>query len=145
MHDIRAIRENPQAFDEALRRRGLDALSAELIGLDDARKAATSAAQANQERRNALAKEIGGAKKAKDEARAAELMAEVARLKEEGPTLEAAQAEAGRILRRPTRGDPEPSEPGCARGRRRARQCRAPRLLRKRYQARHRPPAFRTR
>ena len=98
MHDIRAIRENPDAFDRDLERRGLAPLSAELVALDDARKTATSAAQANQERRNALAKEIGAAKKARDEARAAELMAEVARLKEEGPALEAAQAEAGRVL-----------------------------------------------
>jgi seryl-tRNA synthetase len=98
MHDIRAIRENPDAFDHALKRRGLPPLAAELIALDDARKAATSAAQENQERRNALAKEIGGAKKARDEARASELMAEVARLKDEGPTLEAAQAQAGKVL-----------------------------------------------
>ncbi|KQT07921.1 serine--tRNA ligase [Methylobacterium sp. Leaf399] len=98
MHDIRAIRENPDAFDGALRRRGLAPLAAELIALDDARKGAVSAAQANQERRNALSKEVGAAKKAKDEARAAELMAEVARLKDEAPSLETAQAEAGRML-----------------------------------------------
>ena len=98
MHDIRAIRDNPDAFDEALRRRGLAPLAADLIALDDARKSAISAAQANQERRNALAKEIGGAKKAKDEARAQDLMAEVARLKDEAPALEAAQAEAGKTL-----------------------------------------------
>ncbi|GJE38200.1 serine--tRNA ligase [Methylobacterium persicinum] len=98
MHDIRAIRENPDAFDRDLARRGLAPLSAELIALDEARKAAVSAAQANQERRNALAKEIGGAKKAKDEARAAALMAEVAALKEAGPGLEAAQDEAARAL-----------------------------------------------
>ena len=98
MHDIRAIRENPDAFDEALRRRGLSPLAVELIALDDARKSAISAAQANQERRNALAKEIGGAKKAKDEARAEALMAEVARLKDEGPALDAAQTEAGKAL-----------------------------------------------
>ncbi|MCJ2033348.1 serine--tRNA ligase [Methylobacterium sp. J-068] len=98
MHDIRAIRENPDAFDEALRRRGLSPLAAELIALDDARKSAVSAAQGNQERRNALAKEIGGAKKAKDEARAQELMAEVARLKEEAPALEDAQGETGKTL-----------------------------------------------
>lgn len=98
MHDIRAIRENPDAFDRDLARRGLPPLSAELIALDEARKAAVSAAQANQERRNALAKEIGGAKKAKDEARAAALMAEVAALKDAGPGLEAAQAEAGKVL-----------------------------------------------
>ncbi|GJE74722.1 serine--tRNA ligase [Methylorubrum suomiense] len=98
MHDIRAIRENPQGFDHDLSRRGLAPLSAELIALDDARKAAVSAAQANQERRNALSKEIGGAKKAKDEARAAALMAEVARLKDEAPGLEAAQGEAAKLL-----------------------------------------------
>ncbi|MGC5779629.1 serine--tRNA ligase [Methylobacterium sp. NFXW15] len=98
MHDIRAIRDNPDAFDHDLERRGLDPLSAALIALDEARKAAVSAAQANQERRNALAKEIGGAKKAKDEARATALMAEVAALKEAGPGLEAAQAEAGKAL-----------------------------------------------
>ena len=66
MHDIRAIRENPEAFDRDLERRGLSPLSAELVTLDDARKAAVSAAQAAQERRNALSKEIGAAKKAKD-------------------------------------------------------------------------------
>ncbi|TXN00144.1 serine--tRNA ligase [Methylobacterium sp. WL103] len=98
MHDIRAIRDNPEAFDRDLSRRGLDSLSAELIALDDARKAAVSAAQENQERRNARAKEIGAAKKAKDEARAAELMAEVAGLKEVGPALEKAQAEAAKTL-----------------------------------------------
>ncbi len=98
MHDIRAIRENPQGFDRDLERRGLAPLSAELIALDDARKGAVSAAQANQERRNALSKEIGGAKKAKDEARAADLMAEVARLKDEAPGLETAQGEAAKTL-----------------------------------------------
>ncbi|GJE80455.1 serine--tRNA ligase [Methylorubrum thiocyanatum] len=98
MHDIRAIRENPEAFDRDLERRGLSPLSAELIALDDARKGAVSAAQAAQERRNALSKEIGAAKKAKDEARAAELMAEVARLKEEAPGLDAAQAQAAKVL-----------------------------------------------
>ncbi|WP_264047682.1 serine--tRNA ligase [Methylobacterium flocculans] len=98
MHDIRAIRENPDAFDDALRRRGLAPLAADLIALDDARKSAISAAQGNQERRNALAKEIGGAKKARDEDRAQALMAEVARLKDEAPALEAAQAQAGTAL-----------------------------------------------
>jgi seryl-tRNA synthetase len=98
MHDIRAIRDNPDAFDRDLARRGLAPLSAELIALDEARKAAVSAAQANQERRNALAKEIGGAKKAKDEARAAALMEEVAALKAAEPTLKAAEGEAGKAL-----------------------------------------------
>ncbi|WP_457104866.1 serine--tRNA ligase [Methylobacterium sp. P5_C11] len=98
MHDIRAIRENPDAFDHDLQRRGLAPLSATLIDLDEARKASVSAAQANQERRNALAKEIGGAKKAKDEERAAALMAEVATLKGAEPELKAAQDAADKAL-----------------------------------------------
>ncbi|KQS50566.1 serine--tRNA ligase [Methylobacterium sp. Leaf361] len=98
MHDIRAIRENPDAFDRDLQRRGLAPLSAELIALDEARKSSVSAAQANQERRNALAKEIGGAKKAKDEERAAALMAEVAALKGAEPQLKAAQDAADKTL-----------------------------------------------
>ena len=98
MHDIRAIRDNPDAFDRDLARRGLKPLSSALIGLDEARKSAVSAAQANQERRNALAKEIGGAKKAKDEARAADLMAEVAALKSAEADLKAAQDRADAAL-----------------------------------------------
>jgi seryl-tRNA synthetase len=98
MHDIRAIRENPDAFDRDLARRGLAPLSAELIAMDEARKSSVSAAQANQERRNALAKEIGGAKKAKDEERAAALMAEVAALKAAEPELKAAHDAADKAL-----------------------------------------------
>jgi seryl-tRNA synthetase len=98
MHDIRLIRENPDAFDQGLRNRGMEPLSSELIRLDDARRAAISEAQAAQEKRNALSKEVGAAKKAKDEARAAELMAEVARLKETAPELEKAEAAATKAL-----------------------------------------------
>ncbi|KAB1074250.1 serine--tRNA ligase [Methylobacterium planeticum] len=115
MHDIRAIRDNPAEFDFDLQRRGLAPLSAELLALDDARKGAVSAAQANQERRNALAREIGGAKKAKDEARAQGLMEEVARLKAEAPGLEAEQSAAGerleaRLAAIPNRPNPEVPE-----------------------------------
>ncbi len=98
MHDIRAIRDDPDAFDRDLARRGLAPLSAALIALDEARKDAVSAAQANQERRNALAREIGGAKKARDETRAASLMAEVAELKAAEPALRTAQEAAGATL-----------------------------------------------
>ena len=87
MHDIRSIRENPAAFDQGLRNRGMEPLSAQLIALDDRRKSAISALQAATERRNALSKEIGQAKAKKDEARAQELMAEVARIKESMPAL----------------------------------------------------------
>ena len=82
MHDIRAIRENRDAFDEGLRQRGLEPLAAELLALDDRRRAAIAARQAAQERRNALSKEIGQAKAKKDHAKAQALMAEVAGLKE---------------------------------------------------------------
>src|SRR5829696_3022447 len=98
MHDIRAIREYPDAFDEGLRKRGLEPMSATLLALDDRRRAAIAAAQAAQERRNALSKEIGQAKAKKDEARAQALMAEVAGLKEAAPGLEAAEREAAQAL-----------------------------------------------
>jgi len=98
MHDIRSIRENPAAFDQGLRNRGMEPLSAQLIALDDSRKAAISALQAATERRNALSKEIGQAKAKKDEARAQELMAEVARIKETMPELEEGERTAEKAL-----------------------------------------------
>lgn len=98
MHDIRFIRENAEAFDKALASRGLEPLSARLIALDDTRKAATYALQQALERRNALSKEIGQAKAKKDEPRAQELMAEVARLKEDIPGLEQAGRDADAAL-----------------------------------------------
>lgn len=98
MHDIRSIRDNPAAFDKGLLNRGMEPLSASLIALDDRRKGAISALQAAMESRNALSKEIGQAKAKKDEGRAQELMAEVARLKESIPTLEHEQREAEKAL-----------------------------------------------
>ncbi|GMP02998.1 serine--tRNA ligase [Bradyrhizobium sp. TM239] len=90
MHDIKSIRDNPQAFDAGLARRGLKPLSASLLAIDETRRAAILASEQAQARRNAASKEIGDAKKAKDEARAAKLMAEVAELKTTMPQLEAA-------------------------------------------------------
>jgi seryl-tRNA synthetase len=90
MHDIKSIRDNPEAFDAALKRRGLAPLSASLLAIDEGRRAAILASEQAQARRNAASKEIGDAKKAKDEARAAKLMAEVAELKTTMPALEAA-------------------------------------------------------
>jgi seryl-tRNA synthetase len=94
MHDIRQIRDNPQAFDEGLKRRGVGPMSATLLAIDDKRRAAIAAAQAAQEKRNALSKEIGQAKSKKDEARAQSLMAEVAALKDDIPAGEAAEKAA---------------------------------------------------
>ncbi|MBV9051465.1 MAG: serine--tRNA ligase [Hyphomicrobiales bacterium] len=82
MHDIRWIRDNPAAFDKGLASRGLPPVAGHLVALDDKRRAAIAMVQAAQERRNALSKEIGQAKSRKEEARAQELMAEVAGLRD---------------------------------------------------------------
>ena len=100
MHDIKAIRDNPQAFDAALKRRGLSPLSASLLAIDEKRRAAILAAEQAQARRNAASKEIGDAKKARDEARAKALMDEVSKLKSTLPELEAAAKEADGNLAR---------------------------------------------
>jgi seryl-tRNA synthetase len=81
MFDIKWIRENPQAFDAALARRGAEPASARLIALDDVRRAHIARLQDAQERRNAASKEIGKAKAMKDEAAAQALIDEVAKIK----------------------------------------------------------------
>ena len=88
MHDIRFIRENPLAFDEGLKRRGLSAMSKEILALDQDWRTATQRLQEMQSQRNDVSKKIGQAKAAKNEAEATRLMAEVARLKEEIPATE---------------------------------------------------------
>src|ERR1700749_1687258 len=98
MHDIKSIRDNPDAFDAALKRRGLAPLSAALLALDEKRRAAILASEQAQARRNSASKEIGEAKKAKDEARASSLMAEGAELKTTMPQLEAATKTADEAL-----------------------------------------------
>jgi seryl-tRNA synthetase len=100
MHDIKAIRDNPQAFDDALKRRGLESLSSSLLAIDEKRRAAILESEQAQARRNAASKEIGEAKKAKDDARAAKLMAEVAELKTTMPEREAAAKAADEELRK---------------------------------------------
>jgi seryl-tRNA synthetase len=91
MYDIKWIREYPDTFDGGLKRRGLEALSAKLLSLDEKRRAAITKFEQAQARRNAASKEIGEAKKSKDEQRANALMAEVATLKTMLPALEAEQ------------------------------------------------------
>jgi seryl-tRNA synthetase len=88
MHDIKWIRDNPEAFDRALKRRGLPPESKRLIEVDERRRAAITKAEQALARRNAISKDIGEAKKRKDEAAAAKLMAEMAALKESIPGLE---------------------------------------------------------
>ena len=83
MHDIKAIRDNPAAFDAGLARRGLPAQSAALIAMDEKRRAQINALQEAQSRRNALSKEIGAAMGKKDVALADKLKTEVASLKDQ--------------------------------------------------------------
>ena len=98
MHDIRAIRDNPEAFDHGLQRRGLSPRAEELITLDEKRRAAILALQSAQERRNAVSKQIGVAMARKDTVAADDFRAEVASLKATMPELEAAEREAGAAL-----------------------------------------------
>lgn len=90
MHDIRFIRENPDAFDAAMALRGLNPHAERLIGLDSKRREATTRLQELETERNAKSKEIGKAKAQGDEARFNDLRAEVERLK--GEMEEAAEA-----------------------------------------------------
>src|SRR5438874_3710961 len=98
MHDIRFIREYPDAFDRALARRGLAPESKRLIALDEVRRKKILELETAQARRNAASKDIGEAKKAKNEKKAAELMAEVAALKETIPAMEAVEKAASQAL-----------------------------------------------
>jgi seryl-tRNA synthetase len=95
MYDIKWIREHPEAFDRGLKRRGLEKLSGRLMALDETRRAAITKYELAQARRNAASKEIGEAKKKKDEAAALKLMAEVNELKVTLPALEAEQKKLG--------------------------------------------------
>jgi seryl-tRNA synthetase len=98
MHDIRSIRDDPDAFDRGLARRGLEPQAAELLRLDERRRALVTELQTAQARRNEASKAIGAAKAQKDEATAQALMAEVAVLKERLPALEAEEREVGEAL-----------------------------------------------
>ncbi len=96
MHDIRLIRENPDAFDAAMARRGLSGVSGELLSLDETRRAAILAAETAQAEANKAAKEVGAAKGRGDEAEferlralVGEKKAEIAQLNDEAKALDA--------------------------------------------------------
>lgn len=99
MHDIRLIRENPEAFDAALARRGSEPQAAALTQLDELRRSLTTRQQEVQARRNDLSKQVGQAKAAKDEAKAQALMAEVGTLKDVLEQLTTDQANADETLK----------------------------------------------
>jgi seryl-tRNA synthetase len=84
MHDVKAIRDDPEAYRQAWASRGVDDAAGKvdaILAADAALRAAQTALQAAQSRRNDASKLIGAAKAQKNEARAAELMAEVESLK----------------------------------------------------------------
>jgi len=98
MHDIRAIRDNPTAFDAALARRGIDGQASEILAIDEGRRAKILAAETAQAEANAAAKAIGAAKSAGNEAEFTRLRAEVADKKAEIARLnDEAKAEDARL------------------------------------------------
>lgn len=96
MHDIRAIRDDPEAFDAALARRGLPPVSGDVLALDAARREMIAAAETAQAEQNAASKQVGAAKASGDEAEFERLRAlvsdkkaEVARLGDEAKARDA--------------------------------------------------------
>jgi seryl-tRNA synthetase len=98
MHDIRAIRADPQGFDAALARRGLPPASAEVLRLDSERRSLLTVQQDKQTRRNALAREIGQGKRIGAETTTLE--AEAAALRTETEALERRTAELDGAIKR---------------------------------------------
>ena len=96
MHDIKWIRENPEAFDRGLARRGMEAISAQVLEIDAQNRAITTELQDLQTRRNDASKQIGVLKGKGEDADA--LMGEVAELKERMASLETGQNEAGAAI-----------------------------------------------
>jgi seryl-tRNA synthetase len=98
MHDIRLIREAPEAFDAQLARRGVAPVAASILALDETRRARIRAAEQALAERNAASKEIGAAKGRGDEAEFALLRARVSEMKEAIGRLEAEADHADRAL-----------------------------------------------
>ncbi|NCN84420.1 MAG: serine--tRNA ligase [Sphingomonadales bacterium] len=98
MHDIKYIRENPEFFDAALSKRGVEAVARNLLALDEQSRALKTELQNGQARRNEASKAIGKAKGQGDEETAQALMAEVAELKSKLPDVEEKEREiSGRL------------------------------------------------
>jgi seryl-tRNA synthetase len=89
MHDLRALRDDPAAFDAALARRGLAPRAVDLLAMDAARRAAIAASEAAQAERNAASKAVGAAKARGDEAEFERLRALVTEKKDEIARLDA--------------------------------------------------------
>jgi seryl-tRNA synthetase len=96
MFDVKWIRDNPDAFDRGLARRGLSARAAGIVELDEKWRAAETTAQEIQARRNRVSKEIGGAKARGEDL--APLLAQVASDKEGQAAVEQEAARLRRII-----------------------------------------------
>jgi seryl-tRNA synthetase len=94
MLDIKWIRENEAALDEALKKRGAEPMAATLLALDDKRRSVIQKLQDMQSRRNAASKEIGMALGQKNSELAEKLKAEVAQIKDTMPAAEQEEREA---------------------------------------------------
>ncbi|RKT34639.1 seryl-tRNA synthetase [Roseovarius halotolerans] len=98
MHDIRAIRENPDAFDAALARRGMENASAPILELDEARRARIHAAETAQAEQNQASKQVGAAKAKGDDAEFERLRALVGDKKAEVAKMQTEAKELDRKL-----------------------------------------------
>jgi seryl-tRNA synthetase len=96
MHDIKAIRDNPDAFDAALKRRGVSPMAGALVALDQRRRSAITESEQTQARRKILSKQIGIARGKGEPADA--LMAEVGGLDGVQKAAEAVAADVGKEL-----------------------------------------------
>ncbi|MDK9697494.1 MAG: serine--tRNA ligase [Siculibacillus sp.] len=97
MHDIKWIRDNPEAFDAGLTKRGKEPMAAAVLALDADRRAHLTELQDLQAKANAASKQIGAAMGRKDLAEAERLKSEVAEIK---ATIQKGEAEEREIDRR---------------------------------------------
>jgi len=100
MFDIKWIRENAEAFDEGMKRRGLKPQAASLIAIDLEHRELVTKLQEAQTRRNAASKEIGKAMSSGDSDTAEKLKAEVSKLKDEMANLDLSASLRGHHLDR---------------------------------------------
>lgn len=99
MHDVRAIRENPELYEKHWAAKGLSGRVAEIQDLDARLRSAQTTLQSAQADRNDASKKIGQAKAAKDEAEATRLMAHVEVLKKTLEEQGELERELGELLR----------------------------------------------
>jgi seryl-tRNA synthetase len=93
MHDIRFIRDNPNDFDKALKRRGLDPIAAAILKIDKERREVQTQMQELQQKRNEASREVGEIKKKGGDAK--KLMDEVAKIKNRIDNLEEGEKSKG--------------------------------------------------